>query len=312
MEALKTFKENLFEKRVGGLSTSPTVSGDAHTYTVHWDAYSLDLGKTLRYGTGQSDDVYCTFSVSNAFVDNLTFYANAGNHTLEDLFMDVYWLGGRLNALGFRKAPSFGYGAVSQYVGNYRKAINGTAGEIYPDESVGWSEFSHLDDDNAQAYPGFGKLNDFSLMRIGKIAIVQGSAWYKFKGYLGNTENPELLLKVSIPEGFRPISGGLRCLAFSAFVQPGDLPGSFTPSQFPSKNCFVFDYTMDGLGRSFGMTGGKGGENLIIMPYADDRIHMPEFWLRCPTGPDKNYYQSIRLTLNGWWQCEEGLPEPTE
>ena len=311
LKAMETFKNNLFEKKIGGLSTSLTASGDA--YNVQWDASHFDLGKTIHHGTGQSADAYCSLSVSDAFVDSLTFYANAGKHTLEGLYMDVYSLGSRLNALGFRKAPSFGHGAVSQYVGIYHHAFAGATG-IYPDESVGWSEFSHLDDDNAQAYPGSGKLNDFTLMRIGKIAIVQGSAWYKFKGYLGNTASPELLLKVSIPEGFRMVSGGLNCIAFSAFVQPGDVGGSFSPSQFPSKDCFVFDYWMDALGRSFGMKGIEDGdkvkENTFIAP--NSAGGSPEFWLRCPAGSDKVNSQSIRLTLNGWWQCEEGLPEPTE
>ena len=215
----------------------------------------------------------------------------------------------RLDALGFRKAPSFGHGAVSQYVGDYRKAFEGSSA-LYPDYKVGWGTFGYIS--NAQIFLGEPE-NDFSLMRIGKIAIVRGSAWYRFKDYSGNTPSPELLLKVSIPEGFRMVSGGMKCLAFSAFIQPGGDASSSTQGQFPSMDCFVFDYGMDNLSNMAGVTvGDKVIQSLIASPLSEDGSPVAEFWLRCMTGPTTVNYQSIRLSLNGWWQCGEDLPEPTE
>lgn len=306
--AMTSFKDNLFEKKVGGLRTSLNAGSD-NVYSVEWNASRLNLGSI--YGSG-SDDAYCTMQVHDIYADSLHLHTGSAA-TFSSVRDEIDALSSRLDALGFRKAPSFGHGAVSQYVGHYRDAFEGSSA-LYPDADVGWNEFSHLADDDAGTFPGEGKLNDFTLMRIGKIAIVQGSAWYRFKGYSGTTESPELLLKVSIPEGFRMVSGGMRCLAFSAFINPG-LGFSFTPRLFPSKDCFVFDYGMDGLGASFGMNGVKVGdksrENLIATPLTEDESPVAEFWLRCPTGPDTSNYKGIRLSLNGWWQCEEGLPEPT-
>lgn len=313
--AMTSFKDNLFEKKVGGLRTSLNAGSD-NVYSVEWNASRLNLGSI--YGSG-SDDAYCTMQVHDIYADSLHLHTGSAA-TFSSVRDEIDALSSRLDALGFRKAPSFGHGAVSQYVGDYRDAFEGSD-VFYPDEKVGWSEFSHLSDDNAGRFPGEGKLNDFTLMRIGKIAIIQGSAWYRFKGYLGNTESPELLLKVSIPEGFRMVPNlpsSRKCYAFSAFVQPG-ATSSFTPRQFPSKDCFVFDYGMDGSGISFGMHGVDMGdgtliyrENLIAFPLQYTPAPAAEFWLRCPTGPDKVNYQSIRLSLNGWWQCEEDLPEPTD
>lgn len=313
LEAMETFKNNLFEKKIGGLSTSLTASGDA--YNVQWDASHFDLGKTIHHGTGQSADAYCSLSVSDAFVDSLTFYANAGKHTLEGLYMDVYSLGSRLNALGFRKAPSFGHGAVSQYVGNLRNAAGGLGASVYPNYNVGWSRFEYVSD--ATAFLDTEPKNDFSLLRIGKIAIVRGSAWYRFSGYVGTEPSsgysPELLLRVSIPEGFRMVLGGMRCLGFSALVT-NQGAYSHSPAAFPGKDCFIYDYGIDGLGKLQGtLLGGNLTESPFIgQPDSSDPNMVSYFWLRCPTGPDKSNGYSIRLSLNGWWQCEEDLPEPTD
>lgn len=310
LKAMESFKNNLFEKKVGGLRTSLNAS-PKNTYRVEWNASHLDLGSI--YGPGMNNDVYCTMQVHDIYADALHLCAGSSS-SYPSVRDELDSLSSRLDALGFRKAPSFGHGAVSQYVGHYRDAFEGSS-SLYPDADVGWGEFSHIGDSDATMFPGEGKLNDFSLMRIGKIAIVRGSAWYRFKNYSGTTTSPELLLKVSIPEGFRLVSGGMHCFAFSAFINPSGT-SSFTPGKFPSKDCFVFDYGMDGLGASFNIggvsVGDKVTESLIAAPISEGESPVAEFWLRCPTGPDTSNYKSIRLTLNGWWQCGEDLPEPTE
>lgn len=306
LKAMESFKNNLFEKKVGGLRTSLNAS-PKNTYRVEWNASHLDLGSI--YGPGMNNDVYCTMQVHDIYADALHLCAGSSS-SYPSVRDELDSLSSRLDALGFRKAPSFGHGAVSQYVGDYRKAFEGSSA-LYPDYKVGWGTFGYIS--NAQMFPSEPK-NDFSLMRIGKIAIVRGSAWYRFKDYSGNTPSPELLLKVSIPEGFRMVSGGMKCLAFSAFIQPGGDGSSSTPGQFPSEDCFVFDYGIDGLSRLPGVAIGEPVTTTqsTIAGHADSSGRVDSFWLRCMTGPTTANYQSIRLSLNGWWQCEEGMPEPTE
>ena len=300
LEAMTSFKDNLYKKKVGGLRTSLATSGT--DYNVEWNASQVDLGRTLETApTGI--DAFCTLRVHDIYADALNFRVGQGTYSSAKELAD------RLDALGFRKAPSFGHGAVSQYVGDLSDAAGGLGASLYPNYEVGWRQFEYVSD--ATAFLVEPK-NDFSLMRIGKIAIVQGSAWYRFKDYSGYKPSPELLLKVSIPEGFRMVSGGMHCLGFSALITNQGAYGH-SPAAFPGRDCFIYDYGIDGLGKLMGVFIGEVKTESPLVGQADSsNTHVVSFWLRCPTGPDTDNGYSIRLSLNGWWQCEEGMPEPTE
>ena len=320
MKALEAFKNNLFEKRVGGLRTEHVVS-PSDAYKVTWDASEVRLGR--MHGDSGSDP-YATLYVDKVVSRRLELEGDEASAALPyintvDVYAsgDVYIKGSsvskRLDQLGFRKAPSFGHGAVSQYRGSLREAAGGLGTQVYPNYTVGWSQFDYVSD----ATISLGKpKNDFSLMRIGKIAIIQGSAWYKFKGYEGS-EPPEdcrhdLLLKVSIPEGFRMVLGGRSGLGFSAFINQSAT--TIIPANFPGESSFVFDYGIDRFGRLAAVTlnGELTQSPFIGQPDSSNPNLVSAFWLRCPTGPDTYNGYCIRLNLNGWWQCEEGLPEPTD
>ena len=185
MEALKTFKDNLFEKRVGGLRTEHVVS-PSDTYNVNWDANEVRLG---RMRGDSSSDPYATLYVDHVVSRLLDLKGDEASAALplidsttitaKDIYAseDVYINGDsvsyrlaqaekRLDQLGFKKAKGFSIQSI-------------TAREEF---GFAWTS------------------GTFGLYKLGNLTILNGIGNCRWESDLGLRMT--LPLRISLPSGY--------------------------------------------------------------------------------------------------------------
>ena len=182
---METFKNNLFEKRVGGLRTEHAVS-PSNAYNVNWGASEVRLGK-MRVDS--SSDPYATLYVDHVVSRLLELKGDEASAdlttiTAEDIYAselyaseDVYINGSsvsnrlmqaeeRLDQLGFKKAKGFDIQSI-------------TAREEFGFE---WTS------------------GTFGLYKLGNLTILNGIGNCRWESTLGT--RTVLPLRISLPSGY--------------------------------------------------------------------------------------------------------------
>lgn len=181
LNALERFKDNLFEKRIGGLRTEHVVS-PSDAYKVYWDASEVHLG---RMKGDLSSDPYATLYVNQLYVDNvasrLIELKGPGAKAVlpvievsEDVFINDSSVSDRLtqaekrlDQLGFKKAKGFDIQSITE-----RKTLG-----------FEWTD------------------GTFGLYKLGNLTILNGIG--NFKWELRLTSNPTMLyFRISLPSEY--------------------------------------------------------------------------------------------------------------
>lgn len=214
LKALEAFKNNLFEKRVGGLRTEHVVS-PSDAYKVTWDASEVRLG---RMRGDSSSDPYATLYVDHVVSRRLELKGDDASAALSYInTVDVYASGDV-----YIKGSS-----VSYRLAQAEKRL----------DQLGFKKGTAAYTRNGSAL--LGTTSGIPITKIGKAALLTASmATYNF--------NISGTIRLNIPEGFRPSPSKKPTLYFYDGLPNAEMPfrGGYPYSW--ASDCSYIEFEVDG------------------------------------------------------------------